>query len=206
MSDLASVLCLLERKKLMLEQALTYTTKALNQFLNRTFELSEEMVIANSIVDPSGNIPQANQNKLVLSLINIEKETNKQFSSQVNSSSGFYEQGKSAERYNLNIMLSSCFDSYQEALKMLNVGLLFFQTYSTLNSNSFSFIPKSINRFEFDMENLSFNDMHSLWNAIGSKYQPSAIYKMRLIGIQSDQFTAFIPEVNQVEMKLTSNE
>jgi hypothetical protein len=40
--------------------------------------------------------------------------------------------------------------------------------------------------------------MHSLWTAMGAKYQPSVIYKIRLITIQGSEPESFAPGVTQV--------
>ena len=37
--------------------------------------------------------------------------------------------------------------------------------------------------------------MHNLWTALGAKYKPSMIYKMRLITVESNQIENFIPEL-----------
>jgi hypothetical protein len=41
--------------------------------------------------------------------------------------------------------------------------------------------------------------MHSLWTAMGAKYQPSIVYKARLITIQSYENESFTPAINKTE-------
>lgn len=191
----------------MLEQAFNFTTSALNQFLSNRFGLDEHMAVSNAIVDATGNTPTDNQNKLVFSLINIEQETNKQFFNTVSrASNGAYVKGASSERYKLHVLLSAHFDDYRESLKFLNAGILFFQIHSVLSPTEYAISNGNIDKLEFEMENISFNEIHSLWNALGAKYQPSAVFRMRMITINSEQLTAFVPAVHQIETKAIPHE
>ena len=45
--------------------------------------------------------------------------------------------------------------------------------------------------------------MHSLWNAMGAKYQPSVIYKMRLITLDANQTEGFESDVLQTSNSLS---
>jgi hypothetical protein len=46
--------------------------------------------------------------------------------------------------------------------------------------------------------------MHSLWTAMGAKYQPSVIYKVRLITIQGNEAEGFVPAISQVATETIS--
>ena len=63
----------------MIYQSLHFTNKLLGQFLNNRFRLDEDKIVLNYLIDPNGSIPKLNPNKVVLSLINVEKETNQLF-------------------------------------------------------------------------------------------------------------------------------
>jgi hypothetical protein len=184
----------------MLEEAFNYTLQALNQFLSNRFGLDESIAVSNTLVDASGNIPTNNQNKLVLSLINIEQETNKPFhKSYTTNGDGEYVKATPSQRYKLHVLLSANFDDYREALKFLNAGMLFFQIYAVLDATRHAFSLGKVEKLEFEMENISFNEMHSLWNALGAKYQPSAVFRMRMITIGTQEMTAAVPAIRQVE-------
>jgi hypothetical protein len=180
----------------MITKALQFTVSVLDQFLKNRIGLDESKVVLNNLIESNGSLPQINQNKIVLSLINIEKETAKQFYNRSQRiGNGNYTDTKPSERYNLDILISSNFDDYTETLKFLNASILFFQVNSTLDSTSFSAIPTGLSKLEFEIEKISYRDMQSLWTAMGAKYQPSVIYKMRLITIQGNEIEGFIPAV-----------
>lgn len=180
----------------MIQASLQFTISSLNQYLSNRFNLDEPIACLNGIVSADGSVPESNKNKLILSLINIEKETNTPFKNRVQKQfNGNFIQGHSSEKYNLSILLSANFDDYMEALKFLNAGLLFFQTYPTIDKGNFASVPAGIEKLEFDMDKIDYHQLHSLWTSLGAKYQPSVIYKMWLITLESERISGIIPPV-----------
>ncbi len=169
----------------MISKALQFTNDALDQFLKNRFGLDDSKVLMNNLIESDGTLPQVNQNKVVISLINIEKETAKPYYVRnQKTDSGSFSAINPAERYNLNILISSNFDDYRETLKFLNAVILFFQVHTVLDATSFSGIPPGLSRLDFEMEKVTYHEMQSLWTAMGAKYQPSVVYRMRLVTIQ----------------------
>lgn len=184
----------------MIMKSLQFTHDVLGQYLMNNFNLDESRVVLNNIIDANGNIPLENQNKVVISLINVERETLKPFyvrNQKLNN--GNYAEVNPSERYNLDILITSNFDDYNETLKFLNAVILFFQANTAVDSASFSSLPQGINRLEYDIEKISYHQMHSLWTAMGAKYQPSVIYKMRLLTLQAKESYAFTTSVKQTK-------
>jgi len=181
----------------MISKALQFNKEILDQFLKNRFGLDESKVLLNKLIDSDGSIPTINQNKVVISLINVEKEVNKQFYGRNQKiGNGNYSEIQPYERYNLDLLVSSNFDDYSETLKFLNASVLFFQIHPAVDSTSFSNIPAGLRKLEFDIEKISYHEMHSLWTAMGAKYQPSVIYKMRLVTIQGNETSGFTPAVS----------
>ena len=159
----------------------------------------------NNLIEGNGSIPDINQNKIVISLINIEKETAKPFYNRNQQlGNGNFATINPAERYNLDVLISSNFDSYTETLKFLNAVILFFQINNTLDANTSANIPLGLEKLEFDIEKITYHQMQSLWTAMGAKYQPSVIYKMRLITIQGEEASGFTPDILQTSNYIVS--
>lgn len=180
----------------MIYKSLQFTSNILGQFLKNRFRLDEDKIVLNYLVDPDGSIPKMNQNKVVLSLINIEKETNQPFYIRNQKlETGNYSSFNQVERYNLDLLLSSNFDDYDESLKFLDAIVYFFQINNYLDASSSSSIPEGLTKLEFEYEKISYHQMHSLWTAMGAKYQPSIIYKMKLIKVQAHETVEILPAV-----------
>lgn len=189
----------------MLEKVLQFTQSVLDQFLRAKFGLTDAAVVINNVINADGSLPTKNQNKIVISVLNIEQENNKQFYGRTTQlSNGSYSDSSPFDRYNLDVLFSSNFEDYNETLKFLNGTLEFFQANFTINRGSYASLPKGVNRLDYDMEQISYHQMHSLWSAMGAKYQPSIIYKMRLITIQANEVITILPEVNNVNNSVAS--
>jgi hypothetical protein len=189
----------------MISKALQFTGDVLNQFLRNRFGLDESKVLLNGLIEANGAVPLANQNKIVISLINIEKETAKPFYERNKKlAGGEYSAVNPAERYNLDILISASFDEYTEALKFLNASIVFFQANTAVEAHSFPGMPSGLTKLEFDIEKITYHQMQSLWTAMGAKYQPSVIYKMRLVTIQADETQGFTPAISKTANMATA--
>jgi hypothetical protein len=183
----------------MIHKALQFTTDILDQFVKNEFGLDESKVLLHNLVGSDGLPPEANRNKVVISLINIEKETAKAFfEPEQRAVNGDYANVSLPERFNLDLLISSNFDDYGEALKLLDAVILFFQVNTVIHAASFSNIPPGIATLDFNLEKLTYNQMQGLWMGLGATYKPSIIYKMRLTAIPEQKTAAAIPLVRQV--------
>ncbi|WP_323789878.1 DUF4255 domain-containing protein [Psychroserpens sp.] len=179
----------------MIEKAIQFTKQAFEQYLKNKMSLHESFVAVNSVIQPDGSLTKSTKNKVILSLINIVRETSKPFSYRNKRLDTGYSNTVPPEKYNLDVLVSSNFDDYSESLKFLNEAILFFQINASISSETNSNIPTGIEKLEFELETISYHQMHSLWNAMGAKYQPSVIYKMRLLTLDPNQTRGFIPEI-----------
>lgn len=188
----------------MISTALKFSSQSLNQFLKNSMELDEDKVVLNNLIENNGELPQSNQNKVVVSLINIEQETARPYRNRtIPLNNGNYADVSLSERYNLYVLISSNFDDYEETLKFLDAVILFFQINPCLDSRNFSNIPAGLTKVEFDIEKIAYHQMHSLWTAMGAKYQPSVVYKMRLVTIQGNETITFNTAVSQTSNSVT---
>jgi hypothetical protein len=183
----------------MIQNALTYTKDSFNQFLRSFFHLDEEVVAINRVVDANGNLPMENTNKVILSLIHIEEETNQQFYGKTRrTNGGDYTKETPSQRFNLFVLLVPNFENYLEGLNYLNASIQFFQVNAVLNADKNSNIPEGIHRLEFELEKgEGYMQMQNLWTALGAKYQPSLIYKMRLVSVNARQLIGFDTQIHQ---------
>ena len=127
----------------MIHQSLQFTNKLLGQFLKNRFGLDEDKTVVNYLIEPNGTLPKVNQDKVVLSLINIEKETNQPFYIRNQRlENGNFSNFNPTEKYNIDLLISSNFDDYNESLKFLDAIILFFQVNSTIyvESNQLRFL------------------------------------------------------------------
>lgn len=184
----------------MIEKALQFTGKALNQFVKKKFGLDEDVVQINPIIDQNGAVPKENQNKIIVSLIHVEQDNTKQFYHRNQQlSNGNYVKAPLSYRYNLFTLITPNFDNYSEALKFLDASIQFFQINELIDATRNAEIPKELEKLEYEFQKgENYMQMQNLWTALGAKYQPSVIYKVKLVTIVSDEIDGFDAGINQI--------
>jgi hypothetical protein len=170
----------------MINAAVSHIANQLNQFLKRSFDLNEDVVVMSNILEQDGTLAPNINNKLVVFLVNIEKETT---SSRQADYCGFE---RSASTYppvflNLYVMVAGNFSgsNYSEALKFVSNTVSFFQRQPVFDHTVTPDLDKRINKLILDIENLNIQDLSSLWGVLSGKYQPSILYKVRMVSFDS---------------------
>ncbi len=184
----------------MIGPALQFLAKAIDQVLRNQFELSENSVVINRIVESDGSEPQKNENKIVLSPINIGLETRKSvYNPKMNRDNNQFEETDSSQIYNLDILMSSNFDDLVESIKFFDEVFLFLQKNPIFDRRLSSNIPKGIDKLHLEVEQMNYSEMQNLWNSMQAKYKPSIVFRMRYAFSQRD-------ENQEVESIITPNE
>jgi hypothetical protein len=95
--------------------------------------------------------------------------------------------------------------AYGLALQNLQKVVQFFQGKYVFDHNNTTDLDVGIEKLILDMVSLNTEQLNNVWSILGGKYQPSVIYKMRMITIDSitDQQGSFIKEM---ESNYTTNE
>jgi len=168
----------------MIHIAIAHIANHLNQYLKRTFDLNEDIVVTSNIVEQDGTVVSHINNKLVMCLINVEKDT-VALRQQMNGNSGGQRivTGPPPLYFNLYLMVIGHFSSnnYSEALKFLSNSISFFQRSPVFDHASTPDLDKRIDRLVLDIENLNFQDLSNVWGVLGGRYLPSVLYKVRMV-------------------------
>jgi len=183
----------------MIDAALIYIEQTLDRYLINHLGLDHSTVILNNLVDGLGNPPSKNQNKIVITLINLEHETSKQFYGGQRRDNGNVDNVNPDVYFNLDILIAANFDAYDEALKFLTATIYFFQANNSFNRKNSPKLPEGIVALNFEIENSPYAKTHNLWSALGAKYQPSIIYKIRHVCVQAEQIKGTVSEIQGVD-------
>ncbi len=179
---------LIFRKKFVIHTVLETIKDELELYLKNSFGLDEQFVVLNKLIEQDGNVPQHNQDKVVITLINLEHETSQQYiGSQQRLSGSSFSVTNPAALFNIEPLFSANFDDYKEALKFLNATISFFHTNNSINAKNTPELSSDLQALHFEIENYSNDEIQSLWSAMGAKYQPSIIYKIRHVTVQADR-------------------
>ncbi|NNM82253.1 MAG: DUF4255 domain-containing protein [Burkholderiales bacterium] len=170
----------------MIHAAVSHIANQFNQFLRRSYDLGEDMVVVSNILEQDGTLSPSVNNKLVMFLVNVEKDAtayrqgnSSSFSSSVSSHPPVF--------LNLYVMVAACFNggNYPEALKLLSHAVSYFQRQPFFDHQNSPDLDKRINKIALDIENLNVQDLSSLWGVLSGKYLPSVLYKVRMVSFDS---------------------
>lgn len=163
------------------------------------FQLNDTCAVLGTVLDETGAVPEKNQNKIIVSLVNLEHETNHAYAvNQQFSKTGNLTQNLPFN-FNLDILLLSLFSNYDEALKFLSESILFFQSKQVFTHQNSPGLDPAIEKLSLEIIKLSYHEMHSLWTALGAKYMPSVLFKVRMLSFQGDNINSIVPTIGNVD-------
>jgi len=176
----------------MIHNVMTVIAQQLNEFMRNELNLSEDVVVVNSLVDLKGDPNMQIENRVCLFLQRIEEE-------KVAKSGGFQANPGMAPpvRVSLHIVFAANFPdpNYREALRFISLVLEFFQGRGTFDRSNAPGLPPGLDKLTFDLADLDYQEMNNLWSLIGAKYIPSLVYKVRMLTFSQDMIREDVPSV-----------
>jgi hypothetical protein len=169
----------------MIDAALAHIAGQLNQALRRWFGVAEDMVAVSNLVEPDGSVATNVANKLVVMLVNIERETAMGREPGRAGGWGRIVVGSAPAHLNLSVMVAANFggNNYPEALKLISAVVAFFQGRPVLDHANTPELDGGIDRLTLEIENLDTAALSNLWSVLGGKYLPSVLYKVRMVSV-----------------------
>ena len=175
----------------MINSALGHLASELNESLQKSFRLDEIIVVVSGMVEQDGSLPMQANNKVAISLINIERDT---FTKSGGGSGGSFSRsavGQEPVYLNLYVMVSICFagNNYLESMKFLSTAIAFFQRRPVFDHSNTPDLDDRIEKLVLDLENLSIQELSNIWGVLGGKYYPSVLYRVRMVAIDPGDIT-----------------
>ena len=192
----------------MIDSAVTHLANQLNQYLRRTVDLNEDIVVVSNLVEQDGQISPHVNNKLVMFLINIEKDT-----VPTRKHNGYAVGADRATTsypplfLNLHLMIAGHFSgsNYPEALKFISHTVSFFQRRPLFDHHNTPDLDERIEKLVLDIENLSIHDLSTLWGVLSGKYLPSVLYKVRMVTFDKDDVVSLAPTLKELQPTVTGS-
>ncbi|MCF8367305.1 MAG: DUF4255 domain-containing protein [Bacteroidales bacterium] len=185
----------------MIHQAFSFIIESLNRYFS--IKISEaEKVVANILVSQDGSVQSSIENKVVVSLVNVEEE-------RIARNPDIYRKQPDGSlqivtpeiKLNLYMLFSAYFPSdYNEALKMLSLVIGFFQKNNKFNAANSPGLNPKLHDLSVELFTLGLEQQNHLWGALGAKYLPSVVYKMRLITIADEEITGTGEPITEIQI------
>ena len=116
-------------------------------------------------------------------LINVEQESILRSANpyQRVAADGTSYQARPDIRVNLCVMFVARFKQYEQALAELSRILSFFQSHPVLDARNAPGLPAGIPQLAMELLTLPLNEQNDLWNALRAAFQPSLLYRVRML-------------------------
>jgi hypothetical protein len=183
----------------MIYESLSCLTDEINEHFRNRLKITEDVAILSGIVNQDGTVAIQGENKIIITLVNIEKEiTGKNNGARI--TGGSLTNQSPSLNINLDILFSAYFKSsnYTEALRFLSFVIAYFQYKNVFTQANTPKLDKGIDKLIFEMATLSPEQLNNIWASLGAKYMPSVIYKMRMLTFDESIIKEFRPVVSNV--------
>ena len=202
----------------MLRTALEFLSQELNFYLRRkdaTNFGNVDCVVLSGLMKPDGTfalpMDQGDENfKIILTLINLEED-------RVAESQLYYQKVNDKIQVvnppvNINayVLFSVFANNYPTALRLLSYVISFFQTnavfdnerYPQMNANVPADKPwQKIGKLFATLYSTTFEQQNNMWAALGAKYMPNAIYKIRTMSFIDVEPKMEAPPITEVTIR-----
>ncbi len=185
----------------MIDSALKVLRGEIQNYLVRLPDLNinnQDKVKLSHVVNQEGALAIDIDN-LSLSLVNIEEErVLKSQNAVMTNLNGQKSQLNPEIKLNLYILITPYFDQYDTGLKYLSAVIRFFQGKNVFTPQNTPALDPVIEKLIVDLHTLNFEQQNHLWGALGAKYMPSVLYKVRLIAIQEGLVIDLQPPITEI--------
>ncbi len=130
------------------------------------------------------------ENSLGLSLANIEEErVVRDLQSHRSHADGSISHINPEIRLNLFILFTANFTDYKTSMQFIAGVVRFFQRKNVFTPTTSPAMHVGIERLLVELQPLNLEQQNNLWAALGAKYLPSLLYKVRAVSFQEGQAT-----------------
>lgn len=189
----------------MIEGTISFIEETLNAYLQNKMNFKEERVISSNLVEQDGSVAIRDDNRVVISLVDLDQEPSLKNSNRVEiSPEGSKKSIQPPINLNLYIMFSCFFtsDNYKEGLKYLSNVILFFQGRPLFSNQSYPELNKhGIKKLSFEIYHPDYQARNNMWTILGIKYLPSIIYKVKVLSFYDQLVKEDIPSITKVDQK-----
>ena len=177
----------------MIRMVLIHFTARLDEYLRRKFLQPEGVAEVGFI----GNGSEERPCKLIVSLVNIERETAAGISGGIRRNNSEYERSYPPLLFNLDLMLAAVYDEkrYPESLSVLSETLTFVQSHPSFESEG--------QLFTIEIVTLSAQDTNNIWTTLGGQYYPSVMCKLRRLTIDAREASGSSSITHEQDVRLT---
>ena len=162
----------------MIDQILVYITEELNSYLGRYFDNPAGLAKI-GILGVEG---ETDENKMVVSLLNIEREGAMGTTASFHGEGQGFVQKMSPWYLNIYFVVAAVFQDkrYMDSVKMLTTSISYLQQHPVV-------VLENGQKFAIELVTLSIQELTNVWSILGGKYYPSVVCKVRMLRFEGEE-------------------
>lgn len=170
----------------MLDSALTFLRDEINAYINLKTSPDTDRLVLNHLVGENG---EYSIDDLGMTLVNLEEDRTSQPLPRIQeNAAGGFDRRMPEVKMNLYVLFaanwSGTTNNYNEALKHIGFVVTFFQSRNLFSPANSPSLPDGIEKLSAELVSLSFEQQNNLWGALGAKYLPSVLYRLRVLYLE----------------------
>ncbi|MDR3705687.1 MAG: DUF4255 domain-containing protein [Paludibacteraceae bacterium] len=189
----------------MIYSALNIIVSKINDYLKLRFSSNSNYLELCNLLDQDGSLAIVDSNKIIATLINIERETAFGINHQIlPNNNGKHALTNPPVYINLYILFTSVYTgkNYSEGLKFISSIIEYLQANLVFDHANTPQLGPKIEKLTFEIVNLDIQNLSQLWGAIGGKYMPSILYKIRMLSFDQGQIKSELYSVSQPDFNI----
>jgi hypothetical protein len=193
----------------MLDLCLEYLKERMNQSIKSAFDLSDDLVIVSPPADLDGSKSTKIQNKILIFISNIEKDSFSKSYRQDNSHNSNRTVVSSKPLFiTLTITIAANFSSshYTDGLKVLSHLLAFFNRHNNFTHQNSPDLPENIEQINMELDSIPGEQLNHMWGIFGSHYLPSCIYRVRSLVPNSESILSQVGNIHFSDTDITKRD
>ena len=162
----------------MINDALIFIAKEMNDYFRDVIGISEDCVIVSAINNRDGTITVNTENKIVITVANIEADIIK---NNIGIHNRSLPDAAGVENLNIYIVIAASYTNYNESLQFIFNAITFLKQNTIFIPSQTNDLNKAIDKIIIEMVNMPMENVGHLWSALKASYMPSAIYKVGIL-------------------------
>lgn len=181
----------------MLDSAVYFLAAEVNAYLKR-LAIDVVSVVPGSLANDNGTWAVA-ENTIGLAVVNVEEErTLRSQAPERVLVNGNHVVLPADLKLNLNVVFAVRHAKYDHTLRYLSHVLRFFQTHPTFTPAAYPALDPSIGKLTVELLSYGPEQLNQLWAYIGTKYLPSAVYRVRMLVLRDAEPTGVAAPVAEI--------
>ena len=117
-------------------------------------------------------------------------------------SNGTFQKVQPEIRLNLYVLFVAHYQQYEDALKTLSAIIQYFQSHRVFGHQDSPELSENIQQLVVELMTLSFAEQNEVWGSLRQHYQPSVLYKVKMVVFQ-DETPKAVPEITDKTIGLS---